>query len=72
MSLLHMQVCPNSSYPTEARNPWTNQGNPWIPGHTLKISQIPGLSRASLDGWQLWYIRATCMHASKVTILTTA
>ena len=23
-------------------NPWTKQGNPWIPGHTLKIGQIPG------------------------------
>ena len=28
--------------------------NPWIPEHTFKIGQIPGLSRASLDGWQLY------------------
>ena len=27
--------------------------NKVIPGQALKIGQIPGLSRASLDGWQL-------------------
>ena len=54
MSLLHMQVCLNCSYPTEHEIPGQSKViRPWIPGHTLKIGQIPELSRASLDGWQL-------------------
>ena len=38
---------------------WTERGNPWIPGQTLKIGQIPGLSRAALDSWQLCLLNET-------------